>query len=62
MAPIYYDAFPAVNGVRAKESLRGLLPGQERRCEVASGGEKPALTIESDRLVPGQQIEFEADL
>lgn len=62
VAPIYYDAFPAVNGVRAKESLRGLLPGQERRFEIGSGGEKPALTIECDRLVPGQQIEFEADL
>ncbi len=62
VAPIYYDAFVAVNGVRARESLKGLLPGEERRYAVASGGTDPTLTIECDRLVPGQRIEFEADL
>lgn len=61
-APIYYDAFAAVNGVRAQESLKGLLPGAERRFTVASGGANPTLTIECDRLVPGQRVEFEADL
>jgi hypothetical protein len=61
-APIYYDAFAAVNGVRAEESLKGLLPGEEREFSVASGGASPTLTIECDRLVPGQRIEFEADL
>jgi hypothetical protein len=62
VAPIYYDAFVAVNGVRARDSLEGLLPGEERRFTVPSGGANPKLTIESDRLVPGQRIEFEADL
>ena len=62
VAPIYYDAYPAVNGVRAAESLKGLLLGEERRFTVASGGTHPSLTIECDHLVPGQEIEFEADL
>jgi hypothetical protein len=62
VAPIYYEAFVAVNGVRAQDSLKGLLPGEERRFTVASGGRNPKLTIECDRLVPGQRIEFEADL
>jgi hypothetical protein len=62
VAPIYYEAFAAVNGVRAEESLEGLLPGEERRFTVASGGANPKLTIECDRLVPGQRIEFDADL
>jgi hypothetical protein len=62
VAPIYYDAFVAVNGVRARESLKGLLPGEERRLTIPSGGASPKLTIECDRLVPGQRIEFEADL
>lgn len=62
VAPIYYDAFVAVNGVRSKESLRYLQPGESRRFTIASGGTNPRLTIECDRLVPGQQIEFEADL
>jgi hypothetical protein len=52
----------AVNGVRAQDSLKGLLPGEERRFTVASGGENPKLTIECNRLKPGQRIEFEADL
>jgi hypothetical protein len=62
VAPLYYDAFVAVNGVRAKDSLKGLLPGESRRCAVGSGGDNPKLTIECDRLVPGQHIEFEAAL
>jgi hypothetical protein len=60
VAPLYHDAFVAVNGVRSKETLKGLRPGENRTFEVASEGEK--LTIESDRLVAGQRIEFDADL
>lgn len=62
VAPIYHDAYVAVNGVRAGESLKLLGPGQRRQFTVASGGAAPALTIESDRLVPGQTIGFDADL
>jgi hypothetical protein len=60
VAPLYHDAFVAVNGVRAKTSLQGLRPSESRTFEIESEGEK--LTIESDRLVPGQRIEFDADL
>jgi hypothetical protein len=62
VAPIYYDAFVAVNGIRAEGSLKGLLPGEERLFTVPSGGTNPELSIECDRLVPGQRIDFEADL
>jgi hypothetical protein len=62
IAPIYYDAFPTVNGKRSDESLKGLLPGESRDFEIAAGGSEPNLTIECDRLVPGQRIEFDADL
>ena len=62
VAPIYYDAFVAVNGVRSAQSLKGLLPGQVGVFTVASGGDDPSLTIESDRLVAGRRIEFRARL
>ena len=62
IAPIYHDAFAAVNGVRASRSLKGLAPGESATLDIASGGRSPRLTIESDRLVPGQSIEFEAGL
>lgn len=62
IAPIYYDAWVAVNGVRAGESLKGLRPGENKVFTVGSGGGAPPLTIECDRLVAGQRIEFEADL
>jgi hypothetical protein len=51
-----------VNGVRARESLKGLLPREERTISISAGGSSPRLTIACDRLVPGQSIEFEADL
>lgn len=62
IAPIYYDAFPAINGVRSLDSLKGLLPGRNRVFRVGAGGAAPTLTIESDRLVRGQRIGFDADL
>lgn len=62
IAPLYYDAFVTVDGVRATDSLRGLLPGQTQLYTVAAGGDAPELTIECDRLVSGQVIEFDADL
>ena len=62
IAPFYYDAYPTVNGVRATTSLRYLLPGQSRTFSISSGGNNPLLTITSDRLVPGQTIQYEANL
>jgi hypothetical protein len=62
IAPLHYDAWVAVNGVRAAESLKGLRPGEQKLFTIASGGDSPLLAIECDRLVPGQRIEYEADL
>jgi hypothetical protein len=59
-APIYYDAFVAVKNVRAKGSLKGLGPAESRSFDVEAAGE--TLSIECDRLVPGQRIEVDADL
>ena len=61
VAPIYYDAYPAVNGMRSKQSLKGLLPGQSLKFSISKGGSSPELTIQCDRLVAGQRIEFSAD-
>jgi hypothetical protein len=62
VAPIYHDAYLAVDGVRSGRSLKGLLPGESRTDEIAAGGTSPKLTIASDRLVPGQTIDYDADL
>jgi len=59
IAPIYYDAYITVNGVRAEESLKYLQPGETILYEIASGGSTPQITIECDRLVSGQEIQFE---
>ena len=62
IAPIYFDAFPAINGVRSATSLKGLLPGESRLFRIAKGGTMPVVTIDCDRLTPGQRIEYIADL
>lgn len=62
IAPIYYDAFVSIDGVRSAESLKGLLPGKSQSFSIPMGGTAPKLAIECDRLVPGQSIEYEADL
>lgn len=62
VAPIYRDAYVAVNGTRGAVSLKSLIPGEEVWIEVASGGTAPVLAIECDHLVAGQKIEFEVDV
>ena len=62
VAPLYYDAYITVNGVRSLKSLKYLQPGESAQYMVKSGGQNPILTIECDRLVPGQIIEYAAEL
>lgn len=62
IAPIYRDAFFAIGSTRAQESLRGLLPGEIRICTIAANlSQSSDLHIESDYILPVQQIEFEAN-
>ena len=62
IAPIYFDAYPAMRGVRAHDSLKHLLPGQSKRFTIDSVGDSRDFSIECDRLVPGQRIQFAADI
>ncbi len=62
VAPIYYDAYAAIGGVRALESLKYLAPESTLTCHIPAGSADPTVTIECDRLVPGQTIGYEADL
>ena len=61
VAPIYRDAYVAVNGTRSNVSLKGLLPDSSLTATVAVSGDDLELTIESDYLV-GRPIEYNADL
>ena len=64
VAPIYRDAYFANNLQRSSTSLKGLRPGETRVIELADPAKTipAALTIQCDYLVPGQEIQFEADL
>jgi len=62
VAPIYYDAYITVNGIRANKSLISLQPDETATYSINSGGNNPELTIECDRLVEGQAIQYEANL
>lgn len=62
IAPIYRDAFVAVNGVRSTITLKHLLPDSIIQTFIPSGGLNPVVSIESDYLIQGQKIEFEANI
>ena len=62
VAPIYRDAFLTVGGVRSAESLKGLLPGKTRQIVIEKATDGRDVTIESDFILPGQTIQFDADL
>jgi hypothetical protein len=58
VAPFYYDAYIAVDGIRSPKSLKLLAPGETQTFGVSAGAENAAITIECDRLVEGQKIQF----
>ncbi len=62
VAPIYYDAFVSVNGIKSKDSLRDLLPGMSKEYVISSGGENPKVAIICNRILKTQRIEFEAHI
>lgn len=62
VAPIYRDAFVVVDGVRSTETLKSLLPGGVLTIKILKKTDNPQLTIESDYLIEGQTIEFNANL
>lgn len=64
VAPIYYDAFLDVDGAKGDYNLRNLMPGDSLWVKVPnpSVSATPSLSISCSRLVPGQKIEYEADV
>ena len=62
IAPIYRDAYLAVDGLRSETSLKGLLPGDTLLVYIDKVTDGRNLTIESDHILPGQKIQFDADL
>ncbi len=64
VAPIYRDAYFAIGQERSKKSLKGLLPGELETIDfdVVEDQISDKLSIQCDHLVPGQVIQFEADL
>ena len=62
IAPIYRDAWLAVDGVRSKTSLKGLLPGDTCLVYIDKVTNGRDLTIESDYILPNQRIQFDTDL
>lgn len=57
-APIYYDAFPTVNGIRSAESLIQLAANETKNFHIAAGGSPFDVNIVCDRLLENQTIEF----
>lgn len=58
VAPIYCDAYVAVNGVRSQTSLKYLCPGSTITSNVDAGGQNAVLTIESDNILATQEIGY----
>ena len=64
-APIYRDAWVAVDGIRGEYNLRSLMPGESQWVMIggAAIGSASVPSVECDHLVPGQKgIEYEADV
>lgn len=63
VAPIYRNAYVAVDGVKGSFNLRYLMPGESTWIQIecaATNASRP--TIECDHLVKGQKIEYQASV
>ena len=63
VAPIYRDAFVEVAGVKGDFNLRTLMPGDEAWVRIpckATPSDRPSIAC--DHLVPGQVIQYQADV
>lgn len=60
-APIYYDAYPEINGIRSTESLKGLSPGETRIFTIPISTDSPNVRIYSPHILSGQEIQFAAN-
>ncbi len=63
VAPIYRSAFVEVEGVRGDFDLRTLMPGDEAWVTIpcnATSASRPSIAC--DHLVPGQEIQYQADV
>jgi len=58
VAPIYYDAYISVNGVRSSESLKLLAPNETKTYSVSAGAKDADITIECDKLLEEQEIQY----
>ena len=64
VAPIYRDAYVEVGGVKGEYSLKNLMPGEEVWIHFKGSGisARSVPEIVCDHLVPGQKIEYDADV
>ncbi|MFN3194203.1 MAG: DUF4832 domain-containing protein [Aureliella sp.] len=64
VAPIYRDAYFSAGGKRSSASLKGLLPGDSSIYAIPNVEPRDlrSIQIESDSILPTQQIQFEANL
>lgn len=64
VAPLYKDAYFSAGERRSVKSLRGLLPGQTETYRIAgvTKADLDRIEIQSDLILPTQQIQFEANL
>ena len=64
VAPIYRDAYVSVGGVKGAYSLKNLMPGEQKWIEIKGEGvsAKAVPQIECAHLVPGQKIEYKANI
>lgn len=58
VAPIYVDAFLAVNGIRCSESLKLLPPNEIKTFYMTAGSNNPNITIESDDILDSEEIQY----
>lgn len=64
VAPLYRDAYFAIDDRRSDVSLKGLLPNESRTVKIQTSVKEiqDRLKIQCDAILPGQEIQYSASL
>lgn len=60
VAPLYRDAYITVGDVQANESLRGLLPGEEKTFVIKAAAKPDNVRVECKHILSTQEIQIDA--
>ena len=61
VAPIYFDSYVSIDGIKSEENLKNLLPGETKEFNIQTNYTNQKIKFECSKLLNNQIIEFQGN-